>query len=381
MKKKNMLFMVLLVMFLLVACAKSNNNLSSSPTASAVNPTQDVPDPTGNLPEAKSENGSESAPEPGPENKATPMGLPKYTVMIPELKEVYDDEGYLESKQSVQSLWDDFYFIQEDCDASSEFYCYDYDNNLLYSYGVDYGNCSWYSWNFKREGTDINSIFISLVYLSPLRLTIESSSAEYGLLCNVKVPLEGDEFKIKYLDDLDPNKFWDAVCDLKMTFSAIYGDYIELTCSYMDSSYVWKYYNVKENKFYEPGTVELPAKAYPTPSKYAVSSFDASLWRSMNLSGVDGIFIAEKADKSAWCYLDKDGNILAEFKNATSFVNSSYALVSNDRETYFFMDKNMNVYTECPFEGSDACTTTPENKGFVVAKNDGSRYAIRLLEH
>lgn len=373
--KKILIITVLTAILFLAACGEKKDESMAGETST---PVSEYSEAKGETEVSKATDTSVTDIEEVAAEKAA-MKLPDYSVTFPKYGEFDEDEYDMIPKQSAY-FNDDIYFLETDYGPDAVFECFDYDGNLLYSFFQEYANCSYKYLHKQMEGTDITSVIVNMAYLDPLRLIIKASSAKYGELCYTITDLEGDEFGIKYLEDIDPDVLWDEIWQLYISFTAIYGDYIELTCSWGDDSYVWKYYNVRENKFYDPGTVELPPMAYPVVSEYAVDEYDTSLWKYMAGSGIPGIYLGGKADDSEWCYLDENGNVLTSFMDATQFTGSGYALVSFDRETYYFMDKNFNIYEECPFEGISASVVKIGGKCLSVKKEDGTYYAIRIEE-
>lgn len=67
----------------------------------------------------------------------------------------------------------------------------------------------------------------------------------------------------------------------------------------------------------------------------------------------DGYFFGT-ADDETWGYLDRDGNEIASYKDASAFNASGYALVTNDGHSYDLIDSDMNVVGKDVVQGVGA---------------------------
>lgn len=79
-------------------------------------------------------------------------------------------------------------------------------------------------------------------------------------------------------------------------------------------------------------------------------------------------------DQSYWGYLDKNGNELARFADASDFCPAGYALVSNDRMTYDLVDKDMNVVVAGFAEGKSASCSLSSGWLSVTGFDDNKSY-------
>lgn len=71
--------------------------------------------------------------------------------------------------------------------------------------------------------------------------------------------------------------------------------------------------------------------------------FDETEWSYYEEEPViDGYFVST-VDEEHWGFLDKDGNELMMYKDASNFNKSGYALVSDDRENYSLIYKDFTV--------------------------------------
>ncbi len=115
----------------------------------------------------------------------------------------------------------------------------------------------------------------------------------------------------------------------------------------------------------------------PTDEKADVS-FDTSGYYYVNYnSAIDGYMVGTQ-DKSRWGYLDKDGNEIAMYSDATDFCDSGYALVSDDCKTYDLIDRDFNVIGKDVFEGTSV-SWSDINKLFYVYKEDGTVDYYKLV--
>ncbi len=104
-------------------------------------------------------------------------------------------------------------------------------------------------------------------------------------------------------------------------------------------------------------------------------AYDPTQWASyLYEEAIDG-YVVGKADYSAWGYLDKAGNEIAMYKDATSYLDSGYALVSEDGNTYDLIDAEQNIIAENITEGRSA---RGAYHGFIVYLEDGSCKYITL---
>lgn len=104
--------------------------------------------------------------------------------------------------------------------------------------------------------------------------------------------------------------------------------------------------------------------------------YDESLWSyyAYNAS-IDGYMVGTK-DKSSWGYLDKDGNEIAMYADASDFSPNGYALVSEDGTTYSIIDKDFNIVGEGLFEGVSACWDSNYNAFFIEQADESWIYVI-----
>lgn len=88
----------------------------------------------------------------------------------------------------------------------------------------------------------------------------------------------------------------------------------------------------------------------------------------------DGYFFGT-ADEETWGYLDRDGNELASFKDASAFNESGYALVTNDGHSYDLIDADMNVVGTDVVQG-DGAAFRHGNLFIVYEGDDDLIYAV-----
>ncbi len=110
--------------------------------------------------------------------------------------------------------------------------------------------------------------------------------------------------------------------------------------------------------------------------KDELPEYDETLWSCYKLcSAVDGYFVGTK-DESSWGYLDKDGNEIAMYADATDFSQSGYALVREDDSTYSIIDKDFNVVGDGLFEGVGASISS--GNCFRIWDENGNNILVKI---
>ncbi len=106
--------------------------------------------------------------------------------------------------------------------------------------------------------------------------------------------------------------------------------------------------------------------------------FDSSGYYYVNYnSAIDG-YIVGTQDKEKWGYLDKNGNEIAMYADATDFSDSGYAFVSDDRKTYDLIDKDFNVIAENAISGTSVGYYYNLDL-FIASQEDGSSTYYRVI--
>ncbi len=107
--------------------------------------------------------------------------------------------------------------------------------------------------------------------------------------------------------------------------------------------------------------------------------YDESLWSYYNYNlPIDGYMVGT-IDGSSWGYLDKDGNEIAMYTDASDFSPSGYALVREDDSTYSIIDKDFNIVGDRLFEGTGAHTIDNfKSNIFEIEQNDGKVVWIKI---
>ena len=101
-------------------------------------------------------------------------------------------------------------------------------------------------------------------------------------------------------------------------------------------------------------------------------------WYYICKQSVGDFYLAGTVDTQNWGYVDSEGKWLAKYSDASDFLNSGYALCSNDRKTYDLIDSNLDVVLENACEGVSA-----SRSGDVFAvrdANDGVHYYVISAE-
>lgn len=104
-------------------------------------------------------------------------------------------------------------------------------------------------------------------------------------------------------------------------------------------------------------TSELNIEDYEVVSVYSVD-IDGYLAKDLN---------------GQWCYVDRTGNVLATYADATDFTAQGYALVSADGTNYDLIDKDFNIIGKDVVSGESAYLYSG-TAGFVVFDGEFYRY-------
>lgn len=117
-------------------------------------------------------------------------------------------------------------------------------------------------------------------------------------------------------------------------------------------------YNSKEEThlfyFYEDAVLTGNATPVLTVDISDTTEYDENLWSYYEKSKYTGYTFVGTADESQWGYLDANGNVLKMYMDATNFNEEGYALVSDDRCSYYAIDKNFNVVSKNNISGISA---------------------------
>ena len=109
-----------------------------------------------------------------------------------------------------------------------------------------------------------------------------------------------------------------------------------------------------------------------------VIEYDESLWSTfVKAPQIDGYLVGSK-DGSSWGYLDKDGNEIAMYADATGFNSNVYALVSEDGTIYSIIDKDFNIVGDGLFKGTGAYLTQEKSSCFFVVQADGTSILVKI---
>lgn len=109
-----------------------------------------------------------------------------------------------------------------------------------------------------------------------------------------------------------------------------------------------------------------------------VIKYDKTLYSHfIKVSQIDGYFVGSK-DGSSWGYLDKDGNEIAMYADATNFNYNGYALISEDGTTYSIIDKDFNIVGDGLFKGAGAYLTQEKSNCFFVVQADGTSTLVKI---
>ncbi len=101
-----------------------------------------------------------------------------------------------------------------------------------------------------------------------------------------------------------------------------------------------------------------------------VEDYDESKWCCYEYNPVIDGYLVGTADDSAWGYYDRDGNEIAMYKDASSFCDLGYALVTDDGVSYDLIDTDLNVVGEDVIEGVGAALHY--GNLFSIAQSDGT---------
>ena len=105
--------------------------------------------------------------------------------------------------------------------------------------------------------------------------------------------------------------------------------------------------------------------------------YDESLWSYYGYNAAIDGYMVGTADRSSWGYLDKDGNEIAMYADATDFSSNGYALVSKDGGTYSIIDKDFNIVGDGLFEGTGAYLDSGWNS-FVIEQADETPLLVKV---
>lgn len=293
---------------------------------------------------------------------------------------VYEPSGF-SSTGNVEEYWydyydkkstywlDSYYFSYGDDGPSGVYECCDYNGNSLYKFTAYYdGPC------FIRF-LDDPGIDISVIHTGSANMFEQYHVEVFDRSGKKIVNSYIDTDSIPGYPDIERNSCdcysWTIQCN------AIFGDYLELT--YYDSSSdnmgLWGYLNLKDVTFTAGKKKKLPEQIYSSKA-YIVSDYNTSRWKTCEKSGLDDINLV--SDGSKWCYINSENVILAQYADATNFTKSGYALVSNDRETYYLLDSDLHILNEYSFSGISACLAMYGTDTFWLTREDGSRSCIRI---
>ncbi|MCR5398300.1 MAG: hypothetical protein K6E68_02070 [Lachnospiraceae bacterium] len=106
-------------------------------------------------------------------------------------------------------------------------------------------------------------------------------------------------------------------------------------------------------------------------------SFDISKYSYINETDFDLYFVSWD-NKESWGFVDKEGNEIARYVDASNLTASGYSLVSDDRKTYDLIDKDFNVIKEDIVEGTSASSFGHMSNILHVTKKDGTEEYYRV---
>ncbi len=133
---------------------------------------------------------------------------------------------------------------------------------------------------------------------------------------------------------------------------------------------IWVY-DTDQNKWIDGSEYDLNPFSNNDPEP----DFDKSEYSNVLYQSVfDGFMVGSQ---DGWGYLDKSGNEIAMYKDATEFSDNGYALVSDDGKTYDLIDKDFNVISKDIFEGISAYTV-PSYNWFGVKTADGTEIYYKI---
>lgn len=117
-------------------------------------------------------------------------------------------------------------------------------------------------------------------------------------------------------------------------------------------------------------------REYSSDFKFGgVKYIESDEWDTLVESNNSDYLFAGNDDE--WAYLDKDQNVLASYLDATEFNAAGYALVSDNRETYYVIDKDFNALTDSYIEGMGAYYYR-RGDYFVVSKDNGEKTLVMV---
>lgn len=106
--------------------------------------------------------------------------------------------------------------------------------------------------------------------------------------------------------------------------------------------------------------------------------YDDSIWSCYEECPViDGYFVGTK-DGSSWGYLDKDGNEIAMYADASDFIPNGYAIISEDGKSYSIIDKDFNIVGDGLYEGISGCRLGYYSNIFTIYQEDGNVMCIKV---
>lgn len=287
-------------------------------------------------------------------------------------------EGFLK----VGGHWyDDLQFNNVDDGPDGYFECCDYEGNYLFNFYVDYAGGYPHTTFY---GNPRNSI-IAYIATGP---SWDDQGDLVGYYVKV-ISVDGKTILDRVLPESPDLKkssnTWKPydVDTQGIVFTKVFGNYVELSVKSYDWEIgierVWGYLDVLTGDFYAPDTITLPLESYPTDAASVINDYDSSKWSKYWATGFDGLYFV-KTNDSKWGYVDSNDNIIALYPDASNFSINGYALVTDDGETYYFIDKDFNAYKEYSFDGVSAAIQF-KGKNFTIQKADGSTYAVHMNIH
>lgn len=293
----------------------------------------------------------------------------------------YMSEGYTDARYS--DVWSDYYHysIWYEDRVFNVGYPIDYskcvvecvDNNGVSRYVQDIPHDRMINWALmEQRELDITSVFL---YTSPDFLNITFIGYDYDN--NLKFR------KVYATKDLpgypNPAEYDGDLIDLYLSVGVIYGKYAELLYVYPDESTEFCcYLDLDNGALHKAGTFELPEVTLFNDDHHLLPGADSNLWACVDYSGAFGVYFSWTKDETEWCYLDCDYSVLASFADATIFTADGYALVSNDHETYYMIDRNLRIIPEFTLPGMAAAALSFDSHMINILSTDGYYYAVRV---
>jgi len=109
---------------------------------------------------------------------------------------------------------------------------------------------------------------------------------------------------------------------------------------------------------------DLKVEGYPFESYSLKSNSDSNY------------YLAKFDDELQWGIIDKDLNVLKQYKDCSAVADSGYLFASDDRKTYYLVDTDFNVVGVNIIEACGSYLVDNTGNTFVLTAEDGKMYRV-----